>query len=555
MNTVRMSSSSSSSMISTQLHSIKQHVWWKHGIIYQIYPRSFYDSNDDGIGDIPGIIEKFDYLVSLGIDAIWLSPIYSSPMYDCGYDISDYYSIDPCFGTLSDFKNLLAIAHSNNIKIIMDMVLNHTSHMHPWFIESSSSKDNPKRNWYIWHDGKKGNPPNNWKSAYLTTAWEWHQPTQQFYLHSFLKEQPDLNWRNPEVKQAMFDVMRYWLDMGVDGFRLDVINYCYKDKRFRNNPFSFNPFNEQIEKYNRNRPENYVLVQEIRELIDSYDNRMVVGEVFCYPPGNPELSASYLFNGKGLNLAFDFSLLYQPFDARKIYTCIKHWFNAIPENCWPCNVLSNHDQPRYTDKYSNDHNDAIKRLLALLLLTLRGTPFIYYGEEIGMKNCSIPLRHIVDPAGKRFWPLYKGRDSARTPMQWSDEANAGFTRGCSWLPIDSNYRTINVKHQIKDRYSLLSFFRDVIQLRKKHPALTHGTWQPIEKGRNGILAYIRRSDDETLCIILNFNHRSTLLHYHYEAQWKVLYSTHRSKFEHFADLRLQCYPYEATILKKIGDLE
>jgi len=542
-------------MTLTQQRNVHQpYTWWKHGVIYQIYPRSFYDSNDDGIGDIPGIIEKFDYLVDLGIDAIWLSPIYTSPMYDCGYDISDYYSIDPSFGTLEDFKKLLAIAHSKNIKIIMDMVLNHTSHLHPWFIESSSSKDNPKRNWYIWHDPVNGKYPNNWKSAYLTSAWEFHQPTGQYYLHSFLKEQPDLNWHNPEVKQAMFNVMRYWLDMGVDGFRFDVINYCYKDKKLKNNPFSLNPFDEQIEKYNKNRPENYILVQEIRKLLDSYENRMAVGEVFCYPPGNPQLSASYLCNGNGLHLAFDFSLLYQPFNARKIYTCLKRWYSAIPENCWPCNVLSNHDQPRYADKHSQDDNDSVKRLLALMLLTLPGTPFIYYGEEIGMKNSSIPLRAIVDPAGKRFWPLYKGRDCSRTPMQWSDEANAGFTNSLSWIPIDSNYRTINVKNQLKDRYSLLNFFKDCIRIRKKHPALTHGTWKPILKGRQGVLAYIRQTNQETLCIILNFNNHPSSIHYHLEAQWKVLFSTHRSKFEHFADIRLQCYPFEATILQKIGEL-
>ncbi len=523
-------------------------------MIYQIYPRSFFDANDDGIGDLPGIIKKFDYIVDLGIDAIWLSPIYMSPMHDCGYDISDYYNIAPCFGTLEDFKTLLAIAHSNNIKVIMDMVLNHTSHVHPWFIESSSSKDNDKSDWYIWHDGKKGKKPNNWKSAYLESAWEWNQIRQQYYLHSFLKEQPDLNWHNPKVKEAMFNIMRYWLDIGVDGFRLDVINYCYKDRRLRNNPFSINPFSEQTEKYNRNRPENYVLVKEIRELIDSYDNRMVVGEVFSYPPGNPELSASYLLDGKGLNLSFDFSLLYQPFNARKFYQCIKRWYNTIPKTGWPCNVLSNHDQPRYGDKHSNDDSDSINRLLALLLLTLWGTPFIYYGEEIGMKNSTIPLKNIVDPAGKRFWPIYKGRDRARTPMQWSDEANAGFSNFASWLPIDSNYRTINVKNQIKDRYSLLNFFKDCIRLRKKHSALTCGLWEPLVKGKHGILVYLRKNDYETLCIILNFTNSPTLLNYRYEAQWKVLYSTHRSRFEHFADLRIQCYPYEATILQKVGDL-
>jgi len=543
-------------MTSIQQHNKHPHdyLWWKHGVIYQIYPRSFYDANDDGIGDLPGIIKKFDYLIDLGIDAIWLSPINTSPMYDCGYDVSDYYSIDPIFGTLKDFKELLAIAHSNNIHIIMDMVLNHTSQLHPWFVESSSSRYNMKNDWYIWHDGFNGKPPNNWKSAYLSSAWKKNEMRRQYYLHSFLKEQPDLNWHNQQVKHAMFDMMQYWLDLGVDGFRFDVINYCYKDKNLRNNPFSFKPFNDQIEKYNKNGLESYILVQEIRKLIDKYDNRMTVGEVFSYPPGNPALSASYLCKGKGLHLAFDFSLLYQPFDSHKIYRCIKNWYNHIPEHCWPCNVLSNHDQQRYADKFSQEDNDSIKRLMALLLLTLWGTPFIYYGEEIGMKNTSIPLHKIVDPAGKRFWPIYKGRDCARTPMQWSDEANAGFSHTMCWLPIDSNYRTINVKHQLKDRYSLLNYYKDLIRLRKNHYALTHGSWEPLIKGKNGIIAYIRKADSETLCMLLNFNDHATHIHHHYEAQWKVLFSTHRSRFEHFADLRIDCYPFEATILQKIGDL-
>lgn len=532
-------------------------IWWKHGIIYQIYPRSFYDSGGDGIGDIQGIIEKLDYFSYLGIDAVWLSPVNVSPMHDFGYDICDYRDIDPVFGTLHDFDSLIKNAHRRGIRLIMDLALNHTSYLHPWFVESSSSINNPKRSWYIWHSGNNGKPPNNWISAFFGSAWEWHEPTGQFYMHSFLKEQPDVNWRDPELKQAMFNVLRFWLDRGVDGFRLDVVNWFIKDERFRNNRFSLNPFSNKIEKYNRNRPETHNIFKEIRKLINKYNDRMLVGEVFCYPPGDPSFSASFLGNGEDeLHLTFDFSLMYKNWNALKFYHCIKHWFSHIPDTGWPCNVLSNHDQPRNYNRCGNNNSTSEKqaKVSAVLLLTLRGTPFIYYGEEIGMKNFRIPRSKIADPAGKKFWPLYIGRDCARTPMQWSSEKNAGFTTGNVWLPVCMDYKKVNVKNQAHDKYSLLNFYRKVIKIRKQKMCLTHGTWKAVSKGLYGILAYIREYKEETICVVLNFTKKPQTLNAGHRGQWKVLFSTHRTPNEHFVSLHFKLYPYEASIIEKIGIL-
>jgi alpha-glucosidase len=531
--------------------------WWKHGVVYQIYPRSFYDASGDGIGDIQGVIQKIDHLSDLGVDAVWLSPINLSPMHDFGYDVCDYRSIDPVFGTHDDFAALIREAHSRNIRIIMDMPLNHTSYLHPWFIESSSSSDNPKRDWYIWHDGVEGKPPNNWRSAFWGSAWEWHGETGQYYLHSFLTEQPDVNWRDEKLKRTMFDEIRFWLDFGVDGFRLDVVNWFVKDARFRSNPFALNPFNNKAAKYSRNRPETHDIMRELRRLADGYVDTMLVGEVFSYPPGEPELSAGFLGNGHDeLHLAFDFSLLYHKWNARGFYRCIKRWYAAIPDAGWPCHVLSNHDQPRSINRYKNDSDSEKRaRVAAMLLLTLRGTPFIYYGEEIGMKNWRIPRDKIADPAGRRFWPLYLGRDCARTPMQWTDGPNAGFSSVGSWLPVNMDYKKVNVQKQEEDRYSLLHFYKNLIGARKKHPSLMFGSWKPISKGLNGLLAYIREYEGSTCCVILNFTDGNQVLNAGNRGQWKTVVSTHRGANEHFIDLHFTVRPYEATVIEKIGDLK
>lgn len=530
--------------------------WWKRGVVYQIYPRSFYDSNDDGIGDIKGITAKLDYLSWLGIDAIWLSPVNTSPMYDFGYDISDYYDIDSCYGTLDDFTELIDEAHKLGIRIIMDLVVNHTSHMHKWFAESRSSKDNRRRHWYIWHEGKNGKAPNNWKSAFGGSAWELDPITGEYYLHSFLKEQPDLNWRNPDMRKSIHKMMRYWLDMGVDGFRLDVVNWFVKDKKFRNNPFTIKPFNPEKHKYDRNRPEVHEYIRELRRVVDEYDNRMTVGEVFVLPPGDPALAASFLGSDNDeLHLAFDFSIMYRLWSARRFYRCIKRWNKSLPDGGWPCNVLSNHDQPRSRSRFmggADSENRA--RVAAVFLLTIKGTPFLYYGEELGMKNARLSRGDIVDPLGRRYWPVYRGRDCSRTPMLWNTRSNAGFSQVRPWLPVDSGYKNINVRSQMNDRYSILNLYRNVLHLRRKYKSLSLGDIIAVKKGLNGVLGYLRVFGDEKFFIALNFSSKEKRVHAEERGQWRVMFSTHRTRYEHFTSLNLTIAPYEAMIVMRIGDL-
>jgi alpha-glucosidase len=536
-------------------HHLHEWIWWKHGVVYQLYPRSFYDSNGDGVGDLRGIIQKLDYLSWLGVDALWLSPINNSPMHDFGYDISDYRSIDPLFGTLHDFDELQREAHHRGIHIILDLVINHTSHLHPWFVESRSSINNSKRNWYIWRDGKKGKPPNNWRSSFGGSAWEFDEATQQYYLHSFLREQPDLNWRNPELKEAVFNDARFWLDRGVDGFRLDVVNWFTKDIHFRDNPLRF--FSSLLQKhhFDRNRPDNHIIMKELRSLVDAYDKRMTVGEVFSFPPGDPHLSASYLGENDELHLAFDFSFIYRPWSARFFYKVISRWQKALRGRGWPCHVLSNHDQRRSMSRFGNDA-DALRRakVAATMLLTLRGTPFLYYGEEIGMTNGDIPHCDICDPLGKRYWPFYAGRDGARTPMQWNTSGYAGFSSAVTWLPVNKNYPRINVERELNDQDSLLRHHRSLIHLRRSHEALLEGEWIPVIKGLNGVIAYYRSTDNEKVFVALNFTGKEKRIHIRDRAQWRVIHSTHRSSRVHFSDLEFVLFPYEAMVIGRIGDL-
>jgi alpha-glucosidase len=529
--------------------------WWKHAVVYQIYPRSFYDANGDGVGDIRGIIHKLDYIEWLGVDALWLSPINDSPMYDFGYDISDYRSIDAIFGTLADFDELIEKAHARNIRIIMDLVVNHTSYQHAWFQESRMSRRSPKRDWYIWRDSREGEAPNNWKSVFGGSAWKWDEMTHQFYLHSFLEEQPDLNWRNPDVKKAVFAEVSFWLDRGVDGFRLDVVNWFVKDSRFRNNPMLFGVPLFQRHLFDRNRPETHDLLKDLRSLLNRYADKMSVGEVFSLPPGDPVLSARFLGDGTDqLHLSFDFSLLYRPWNARMFYKCIKRWIAALPEKGWPCHVLSNHDQFRSMSRFGADSEKRAK-VAAVLLLTLKGTPFVYYGEEIGMKNGSIPRHMICDPLGKKYWPFYAGRDRARTPMQWNSTQSAGFSAGRPWLPVHTDYMKTNVLEQMKDTSSLLYVYRNLIAIRKENTVLREGDMHFLLKGRHGVIAFMRELDKSCIFVVLNFLNKPRHVHVRgKKGQWKVLFSTHRSAREHFSRLDVKLYPYEATVLEKIGDL-
>ncbi|MBI9085947.1 MAG: alpha-glucosidase [Desulfobacterales bacterium] len=534
---------------------MKQNVpWWKSGVIYQLYPRSFLDTDGDGTGDLPGITAKLDYLADLGVDGIWLSPINCSPMFDFGYDISDYREIDPVFGRLSDFQHLLDQAHQRGIRVILDLVVNHTSHLHPWFVASRASRDNPKRGWYIWRDGKNKKPPNNWLAAFGGGAWQWDEPTGQYYLHSFLKEQPDLNWRNPEVRQAIAEEMRFWLDMGVDGFRLDVINFFVKDENLRANPFGLGPtprpYDLQKHIYDRNRPETLDVVRVFRGLTDQYDDRMMVGEVYTPPPGDPKLSATYLGTGEdALHLSFDFSIIYSRYGAGPFMKAASQWMESIPWAGWPCQVLNNHDQPRSLSRYGRPkHAPGRAKILAALLLTLRGTPFIYYGEEIGMVNGRITRRQLVDPLGKKYWPLHKGRDPERTPMQWSNAPSAGFSTGDPWLPVNPDYPLINVEAQQQDPNSLLHFYRNLIALRRKTPALSLGDWQPAAGSNRSVMAYYRSLGADRLLVVLNFDASVAGIDFLATDPARVVFGTHRRKGEIVSAPRLKLAPHEVLIL-------
>lgn len=489
--------------------------WWKDAVIYQIYPRSFYDSNGDGVGDLEGIIQKLDYLNdgtsnSLGIDAIWLSPIYPSPMYDFGYDISDYNNIDSVFGDLKIFQRLLKEAHKRKIKIIMDLVVNHTSHLHPWFLESRSSKKNPKRDWYIWKEPVDGKEPNNFLGAFGGKAWTWDEKTQAYYYHSFLTEQPDLNWRNPEVKKAIFDMIQYWLDMGVDGFRLDVVNLFFKDDQWRDNPSRFfkgmRPFDRQVHIYDRDRPEMHELLKELRRLIDAKGDRMTIGEVMMDPPGKVSIPASYYGNNDELHMAFNFAFLYSFWGAKNFKKVIDDWESALGSENWPNYTLSNHDFRRHITRYHSRKLDMERsKLTALMLLTLRGTPFLYYGEEIGMESERVPKKDLQDPVGISYWPFHPGRDSERKPMCWDETTNSGFSTGKPWLPIYSEYPTRNVKTMQQDPMSLWNFYRDTISLRKQSKALKSGSIETGIDSSEDIFYYTRRSGKEVFHIVLNFS--------------------------------------------------
>lgn len=532
--------------------------WWKEGIIYQIYPRSFYDSNGDGVGDIPGITSSLDYLSDLGISGIWLSPINTSPMFDFGYDISDYRGIDPVFGSLADFDRLIREAHRRKIRIILDLVMNHSSHLHPWFLESRSSRDNPKRDWYVWRDGRR--PPNNWRAAFGGRAWEWDEATGQYYLHSFLKEQPDFNWRNGECRKALFGEVKYWLGRGVDGFRLDVVNFFVKDAMFRSNPFTIGqyprPYEMQKHIYDRDQPEMHGILKEFRSLLDSYGGRMSVGEVAVEPPGDSKLVASYLGKGEDeLHLAFDSSLLFTKWGAKNFFMCIESYESCIPEKGRSCYMLSNHDEPRGISRYAGSGNMEIAKrramVAAALLLTLRGTPFLYYGEELGMANGRLKRKQIVDPIGRKYWPFHKGRDGERTPMQWSDVKNAGFSSGTPWLPVNPDYTEINVESQSRDPSSMLNYYKRLIALRKESKALRRGSWVPAVRGDDDVIAYFREAGSERIFVALNFGDKSRPVDIDQSGGWKVIFSTHRKAGEAQDGLRFKLAPSEATVFRAV----
>jgi alpha-glucosidase len=487
--------------------NLEQYLWWQKGIIYQIYPRSYKDTNGDGIGDLNGIREKLEYLKWLGINAIWVSPIFPSPMADFGYDISNYKGIHPMFGTMNDFDYLLQEAHRLGLKIILDLVPNHSSNQHPWFLESRSSRDNPKRDWYLWKDpGTDGGPPNNWLSVFRGSAWEYDEKTGQYYYHAFLKEQPDLNWRNPEVKKAMHDVMRYWLGKGVDGFRVDVIWHMIKDELYRDNPQ--NPeYKEQMTEYEKllptystDQPEVHDVIAEMRKVIDEYHERLLIGEI--YLPIN-QLVTYYGKEVEGVHLPHNFQLLSIPWKLKDVYALINQYEGSLPRNAWPNWVLGNHDNPRIMTKMGEP--DA--KIAAVLLLTLRGTPTIYYGDELGMTDVEMSEDKYQDPQGTRGG---RSRDPQRTPMQWNDQSFAGFSDVEPWLPLSPDYREKNVEMEKGNARSMLSYYKQLLDLRKNEPALQVGDYIPLSEA-NGLMVYKRQFENESVTICINWDEKEKTL--------------------------------------------
>jgi len=482
-------------------------LWWHRAVIYQVYPRSFQDSNGDGIGDLRGVINRLDYLKWLGITAVWFSPIYPSPMADFGYDIADYENIDPIFGNRADFDELLEAIHRLDMKLILDLVPNHTSDQHPWFLESRSSKDNPKRDWYIWQDPKtNGSLPNNWLSVFGGSAWEWDKTTGQYYYHGFLKEQPDLNWRNEKVQRAMFNTMRFWLDKGVDGFRVDVLWHLIKDAHLKDNPVNpdYQPrmptYDQLLPVYSTDQPEIHGIVEKMRAVTDEYHDRLIIGEI--YLPIH-RLVTYYGSQNNGAHLPFNFLLLALPWDPQEIAAAIAEYEAALPAGCWPNWVLSNHDRPRLVSRIGTDQ----ARVAAVLLLTLRGTPTLYYGDEIGMRDVPIPFEEVKDPQGLNMPDKNLSRDPCRTPMQWNGDTNAGFSDVTPWLRIDKDYPRTNVESQKCDPYSILNLYRKLLALRNNEPALATGDYRPLYADAQAI-AYIRELPGcASFVVILNLSHR------------------------------------------------
>ncbi|MGF6851959.1 alpha-amylase family glycosyl hydrolase [Paraburkholderia sp. CI3] len=474
--------------------------WWQRGVIYQIYPRSFQDSNGDGIGDLPGISARLEYVAALGVDAVWISPIYPSPMADFGYDVADYCNIDPIFGTLDGFQQLMGHAHRLGLKVLLDFVPNHSSSRHPWFEESRSSRADPKRDWYLWRDpAPDGGPPNNWLSRMGGSAWEWDEVTGQYYYHAFLWEQPDLNWRNPQVRRAMDQVLRFWLDRGVDGFRVDVLWLLIKDARFRDNPPNpgYRPGEPEhhrlLQSYTEDQPEVHEIVRSMRATLDEYGERVLIGEIYLTVP---QLVKYYGVNGEGVHMPFNFQLLNARWVAQNIARMIRDYDIALPEYGWPNWVLGNHDNPRVASRVGA----AQARVAAVLLLTLRGTPTLYYGDEIGMPDGYIASDEIQDPAELRQPGICQGRDPERTPMQWDGSlANAGFTDGKSWLPIAT---ATSVREQHGDMSSMLSLYRRLLSLRRSNAALVRGTIENVVADGD-VLTYERRYGNQRLFIALN----------------------------------------------------
>jgi alpha-glucosidase len=511
----------------------KGFAWWQSGVIYQVYPRSFQDSNGDGVGDLPGILARLDHLVALGVDVVWISPVFPSPMADFGYDVADYTGIDPGFGTLADFDRLVAAAHRRGLRVILDYVPNHSSDRHPWFVESRASRSSAKRDWYIWRNpAPDGGPPNNWLSEFGGPAWTLDAATDQYWYHAYLPEQPDLNWRNPQVRDAMLEVLQFWLDRGVDGFRIDAIHHLFEDERLRDNPPNpdwrpgQSPARCVIRAHTMDQPEVQEAVAAMRRVADAYPGeRLLIGE--AYLPID-RLMTYYGVGLSGFQLPFNFHLLSTPWEAGAIAALIARYEAALPPGAWPNWVLGNHDRARLASRLG----PAQARVAAMLLLTLRGTPTIYQGEEIGMTDVPIPPDRVQDPWERRVPELGLGRDAVRTPMQWDAGAGAGFTTAAEpWLPLAEDWHSVNAAVQDRDASSMLALYRALLSLRRAEPALSVGAYAPVAVEEEDVLTYERRDEatGRRLRTALNLGDRPRVL----------------ADFAHGGKVLLSTQPYQA----------
>ena len=522
-------------------------MWWQTAVIYQIYPRSFRDSNGDGVGDLPGILSRLDHVVELGVDAIWLSPIFRSPMADFGYDISDYADIDPLFGTMGQFDDLLAAAHERGLKVLLDLVPNHTSDQHPWFKESRSSRDNPRRDWYIWRDpAPGGGPPNNWLSEFGGAAWEFDETASQYYYHAFLSEQPDLNWRNPEVRAAIYDVKRFWLGRGVDGFRVDVIWHLMKDPQFRDNPINPDyregqqPKLRLVPLYTTDLPEVHDVIEEMRAVVDEFGERVLIGEIYL---PLEKLVAYYGRDLRGCHLPFNFSLLQVEWRARTIAKLIDEYEGLLPPGGWPNWVLGNHDRPRIASRVGCEQ----ARIAAMLLLTLRGTPTVYYGDEIGMVQVPIPPERVRDPLEIIIPGCGLGRDGARTSMQWDPSPHAGFSTVDPWLPLADDFRSENVENGRRDLSSIYNLYRRLIAARRAQPALTIGSYHPIA-AEGDLILYTREHAGDRNLVAFNLGGDPASLRLPQPVQGRVLVSSFADRDGEVIDGELPLRPHEGLVI-------
>jgi alpha-glucosidase len=526
---------------------------YQHAVFYEIYPRSFMDSNGDGIGDLNGIAAKLDYLQALGVDAIWIAPCFPSPQVDFGYDVSDYENIDKMYGTLADFDRLQRLGADHGIKIILDFVVNHTSDQHPWFVDSRSSRISPKRDWYIWRDGKDDGPPNNWIAVFGGSAWQWDSKTKQYYYHYFYAQQPDLNWRNPAVVDAMYGATEWWYRRGVAGFRLDAVDSLFEDPNLKDNPVlpGTNAFGDPkiVDKYTQRLPEVHTALKGLRTVANKY-NAVLIGETWT--ENFAQLKPYYGVANDELQMPMDLLLTKLKFSAPVFR---EHIAAVEATGEWPVYVIGNHDIVRSWNRYGDgQHNDEIAKDMAAMHLTLRGTPIMYYGEEIGMQN-NDPTRpeDVKDPIGRRGWPKEKGRDGERTPMQWSDDPNAGFTTGVPWNPVPPTYKTYNVADELKDPNSILNWYKGLLALRRANPALLDGDYIALNENDPNVLSYLRKTKNDALLVAINMSAASQTVNFKLSKQRlsaksaKTLLTTQSSLQNNSNVAQLSLEPFAAYI--------